>query len=210
MNGPLMKVYYEPLSLEAVKLHLLLQEVDRVVIEIKDIHNAIRNDADLHDAAVAEMRRLVSEMKALNADAREQNAIVLRSANSVLHSIAEKNLADSISKAVSLNVYAEVMPHFTEEIDVAMKKPIAEIGAVTKEFGATIADAVAGRPPLPQMPPEDAPYVEKATRRAIRCIARVQRAFISAIPTAVLLTCVLVAFTSLVVLHAEAHTLKFW
>jgi hypothetical protein len=216
MSGSLVSVLDETISLEGVKLHLLLKETDRVVIEIKDIHNAIRNDADRHDAAVAEMRRLVSELRSLNAEIRQQYTELLRSANALLHSIAEKNLADSISKAVVDNVYIEVTPLLTSAIAEIAAKVALNLGEASNQSATqllqivqSVADAVAGKAPLPPPPDAGASRLSKFSRRLRRGLIRMQRFCITAAPILGTVAAALVVVASaFLITHFTVHGLK--
>ncbi|WP_152602784.1 hypothetical protein [Caballeronia sordidicola] len=188
MNGPLRLAHDQPLTVEGAKLYLVLEEVDRIVVTLQTLHDAtIQRETDRQDATLAAQRG---------------------------HSIAEKALAASISKAVILNIYAELTPLLKEDLKEERERNAAASSALAKEMtssatgiirdnAAVIADAVAGKPPLPPLPPEDARLLEKATGHAIRCLAEAKRFMVSA-------THPLVWFTCCVVLYAAAHSLKLW
>ena len=139
----------------------------------------------------------------------EEISVLLKSASSLMHSLAEKDLADSISKAVSLNVYVEVTPLLKEEIEKAMIKLIGAVDLLTKDMGQTIADAIAGKPPLPTVPPDDAPFVAKTRGHMKRFVAKAKRFMVSVAHVVVLVTCFVVLVTCFVVLRANSDSLKF-
>jgi hypothetical protein len=167
-------------------LYLVLEEVDRIVVTLQTLHDAaIKRETDRQGATLADQRA---------------------------HSIVEKALADSISKAVILNIYAELTPQLKEDLKEESERNAAASSALAKELmsaatgsirdnAVVIADAVAGKPPLPPMPPEDAQFMEKAKMNAIRYLAEAKRFMVSA-------THPLVWFTCCVVLYAAAHSLK--
>ena len=210
MNGRLRSAHDQPLSLEGAKLHLVLEEVDRVVIVVQDLHNAVRGDIDRIETAITEIRSAIREMRQLSTETGEQYSVLLQSARSLMHSIAEKALADSISKAVVVNVYAELTPLLKEEIEEitgsaasVLKEVVSEVAQVRNDFATAIADAIAGKPPLPPVPPEDAPFAVRAKGRLVRCRAKAKRFLVSVTHAVVLVTC-------LVVLHSLAPSLKLW
>ncbi|MGX7002325.1 hypothetical protein [Caballeronia sp. KNU42] len=123
-------------------------------------------------------------------------------------------MAAFISKAVILNIYAELTPLIMEDLKEEKERNSAASSALAKEMmsaatgiirdnAEVIADAVAGKPPLPPVPPEDARFMEKAHGHAIRCLAKAKRFMVSATHPLVWLTCC-------VVLYDAAHSLKLW
>jgi|SRR5471030_777235 len=214
MSEPFLKANDRPITLEAAKLHAVLVEVDRFVADVHSLRNAIRGDVDRQEAATAAQRTLLGEMREHNAETGKQYAVLLQSARSVMHTMAEEALADSISKKIVLNIYAELTPQLKEDLKEESDRNSAASSSLAKELmsattGAirdnaeVIADAVAGKPPLPPVPPEDARFMEKANGHAIRCLAKAKRFMVSA-------THPLVWFTCCVVLYAAAHSLKLW
>jgi hypothetical protein len=148
-------------------LYLVLEEVDRIVATLQTLHDAaIKRETDRQDASLAEQRD---------------------------HSIVVKALAASISKAVILNIYAELTPQLKEDLKEESERNSAASSALAKELmsaatgtirdnAAVIADAVAGKPPLPPPPDPDAPIFTKIHRRATRGFARTHRFCITASP----------------------------
>ncbi|NPT54202.1 hypothetical protein [Paraburkholderia elongata] len=217
MTGTLTSAHDQPLSLEGAKLYLVLEEVDRVVIAIQNLHNAIRGDIDRQEAILTEQRAMLREMRKMNAETAQQFSDLLQSARSVMHSIAEKGLADSISKAVILNIYAELTPRLKEESEqnLAAASAVATglmsvVTDIHKDTAKMIADAIAGKPPLPAPPPNDAPFTERAKGRVIRSLAKAKRFMVSATHAVVLFTCFVALFTCSVVLYAASHSLKLF
>ena len=166
MSEPFLKANDRPLTLEAAKLHAVLVEVDRFVAEVRSLPDAIRGDLDRQEAAIAALHALLGEMKEHNAETGEQYSLLLQSARSVVHTIAEEALADSITKKIVSDIYAELTPQLKEEVNKESERNSAASAALAKELmsaatgairenAAVIADAVAGKPPLPPVPPED-------------------------------------------------------
>jgi hypothetical protein len=212
MSEPFLKANDRPLTLEAAKLHAVLVEVDRFVAEVRSLPDAIRGDLDRQEAAIAALHALLGEMKEHNAETGEQYSLLLQSARSVVHTIAEEALADSITKKIVSDIYAELTPQLKEEVNKESERNSAASAALAKELmsaatgairenAAVIADAVAGKPPLPPVPPEDAEFMEKAKGQTIRCLAKAKRFMVSA-------NLALVWFTCCIVVNAAAHVLK--
>jgi len=193
MSEPFLKANNRPITLEAAKLHAVLVEVDRFVADVHSLRNAIRGDVDRQEAAIAAQRALLGEMREHNAETGEQYAVLLQSARSVMHTMGEEALADSISKKIVLNIYAELTPQLKEDLKEESERNSAASSALAKELmsaatgiirdnAAVIADAVAGKPPLPPPPDPDAPIFTKIHRKATRGFARTHRFCITASP----------------------------
>jgi hypothetical protein len=175
MNGRLRLAHDQPLTVEGAKLYLVLEEVDRIVVTLQTLEDAaVKRETERQEPALAEQRT---------------------------HSIDEKAVADSISKAVILNIYTELSPQLREDLKEESERLMSAAASCTRDNAAMIADAIAGKPPLPSLPPEDARFMDKANAHAIRCLAKAKRFMVSATHPLVWVTC-------FAVLYAVARCLK--
>jgi hypothetical protein len=211
MNGPLRSAHNHPLSQEGAKLHLVLEEVDRVVIAIQTLHNTIRGGIDRAEAILAEQRALLREARKNNTETGEQHTAVLVAVRSVMHTMAEQELPESIAKAIALNVYVELTPQLKEESvknaaasAAVVRELMTAVSDLKMEVATTIADAIAGKPPLPPVPPDDAPWTDKAKGHVIRGYAKAHRFLVSSTHTAVWFTCLVVLYAT-----AAAYSQRF-
>jgi hypothetical protein len=211
MNGPLRSAHDHPLSQEGAKLHLVLEETDRVVIAIQTLHNTIRGGIDRTEAILAEQQALLHEARKNKTETAEQYTAVLQAVRCVMHTMVEKELPESIAQAVALNVYLELTPQLKEESE---KNAAASAGVARElmtavsdlkiDVSTTIADAIAGKPPLPPVPPDDAPLTAKAKGHAIRGFAKAHRFLVSSTHTVVWFTCLVVLYAT-----AAAYSQRF-
>jgi hypothetical protein len=196
--------YTPPHASEDTELSLLLAKVNRAIVAVQTLDNDIRGDLGRREAAFAEQQALLAEARKIRAAAVEQSAAFLQSVTSMTHSMAEKDLAESIAKAVLVSVCSELTPQLKEAIEQRSVNSLANakgmmVSAVVQhntELAKTIADAISRKPQLPPMPPDDAPFLDKLKGRSIRCFTQVNRFIVPATLAIVLLNCCVVLYTA--------------
>ncbi len=204
MSDDFVSINSDALTLEAARYNLQTKRLLSFAKQLEKNEEAARKLTDRVESSTSDLRLALSELRALTGTSGEHVQVTLRAIESLLAAIAEKNLSKSISRSVVEDVYAELTPLLEEAIKesaASVKRDVSESTAHTVEqltlLTRSIADAVAGKAPLPPTPDAAAPILNKIRQRAVRDLTRFQRFCITAAPPLVTLASLSVLVASL-------------
>jgi hypothetical protein len=183
-----------PLTIDGARYVRQLRQLANFGHQIESAEQAARKLTDRVESAASGLRWELSELKTLSGSQAEHVRVTLRAIENLLVAIAEKNLANSISRSVVENVYAEVTPLLEsaiEESAARAAKAVDESTARTEEtltqIAHSIADSVGGKAPLPPPVDSNAPWFRKIRQQTARALAKTQRLCIVVAPPLVAL-----------------------
>jgi hypothetical protein len=181
-----------PLTMEAARYDLQLRLLRGFRTHLETGEQAMRQGSERMEAAASDLRRVLSGLQTIAGTSAEHVQITLRAVESLLAAIAEQNPAASISQAVIDNVYIELTPLLTSAVEGSAAKLTTEFGEANTRAAAqllqivqSVADAAAGKAPLPSPPETGASFLNKISRRLFRGLARVHRFCITVAPVLV-------------------------